>query len=152
MKDVKKSESILRPTSGMLPCRSVGVVIRNQDGEYCLLDRRKGVRAWAAPAGHIDLGEDPRVCMERELEEEAGIRIESAALVEVAHCDALNPCGRGAEWHEWFVYSGGVVADDHLELREPEQHRGIGWFSPEEMRHLDLEPVWRAFFEKLHII
>lgn len=146
------NQKILRPQSGTLSCKSVGVIIRNQNGEYCLLDRRKGVQAWAAPAGHIDEGEDSRVCMARELEEETGIRVDMSVLTEVVCCDAFNPCGRGAEWHEWFVYDGGTIANDRLELREPEKHRGIGWFSPKEIGHLALEPVWRAFFEKLGII
>jgi 8-oxo-dGTP pyrophosphatase MutT (NUDIX family) len=133
-------------------CNSAGIIIRNENGEYCLLDRRRGVQAWAAPAGHIDEGEDPRACVARECEEETGIRIEQSALQEVLHCDAHSPCGRGAEYHNWFVYDGGVVADDRIELRELEKHRGIGWFSPEEMRHLDMEPCWRAFFERLDIL
>ncbi|MDO8600330.1 MAG: NUDIX hydrolase [bacterium] len=143
---------VIRPSSGMLSCNSVGVIVRNQEGEYCLLDRRRGVRAWAAPAGHIDEGEDPRVSVARELEEETGIRIETSAFAEVLRCDAYSPCGRGAEFHGWFVYDGGTVVKDRIELLEPEKHRGIGWFHPEEMRHLELEPVWRAFFKRLDII
>lgn len=152
MVDTNEQKSILRPFSGTLSCNSVGVIIRNQEGEYCLLDRRKGVHAWAAPAGHIENGEDSRVCMARELEEETGICTEPSAFHEVLRCDAYSPCGRGAEFHGWFVYDAGMVAKDRIELREPEKHRGIGWFSVEEIRHLDLEPVWLVFLKELEIL
>lgn len=143
---------ILHPYSGSLVCRSVGVLVRNRTGEYLMLDRCKGLQAWAAPAGHLEKGESPVACIARELEEETGIRLEQSAFREVIRCDAVNPCSRGRRKHGWFVYNGGVVTDDRLELREPEAHRGIGWFSPKEIGHLALEPVWRAFFEKLSII
>lgn len=143
---------VLHPYSGALKCKSAGVLVRNRTGEYLLLDRRTGLQAWAAPAGHLDTGEDPLVCILRELEEETGVRIKRSALRELFRCDAISPCSRGIREHGWFVFNGGVVSDDRLQLREPEKHRGIGWFSPREIRYLTLEPVWRAFFEKLGVI
>lgn len=141
---------VLHPYSGTLVCVSVGVLVRNKTGEYLLLNRRMGLQAWAAPAGHLEKGEDPIVCIARELEEETGICLEKSEFREVIRCDALSPCSRGRRLHGWFVYRGGIiVSDDRLQLREPEKHRGIGWFSPREIKHLALEPVWRAFFEKL---
>lgn len=143
---------VLRSYSGALQCKSAGVLVRNRIGEYLLLDRRIGLQAWAAPAGHLDTGEDSLACIVRELEEEIGVRIKRSAFREVLRCDAISPCSRGIREHGWFVFNGGVVLDDRLHLREPEKHRGIGWFSPREIKHLALEPVWRAFLEKLRII
>ena len=34
--------------------------------------------------------------------------------------------------------------DDRLELKEPEKHKGIGWFTLKEINTLELEPVWRT--------
>ncbi len=152
----------IKPASGTLLGKSVGIIVKNQDGEYLLLDRRTGIRAWAAPAGHLEEGEDPRQCAGRELEEETGLVISPSdlfALSVLFHNDVYNaPCKTKHKDHEWHIFGIFDVLEDVekketlLKLAERNKHRGIGWFSPEEMRHLDLEPVWYYILKELRIL
>lgn len=140
----------IKESGGKAPCKSIGVIVKNKDGEIILLDRRKGVLGWACPAGHIDSEESAEVWRDRELAEETGIVL--AGEVElVLRADINNACKRGFGEHEWFVYSA-KADDDRLELKEPESHKGIGWFKPEEIKGLELEPVWRAILKRVGVI
>jgi putative (di)nucleoside polyphosphate hydrolase len=61
--------------------RNVGVMLVNADGAVWVGQRRDRFRdAWQMPQGGIDDGEDPRVAVLRELEEEIGV---GPALVQV---------------------------------------------------------------------
>src|SRR3989339_32469 len=52
---------------------SVGVIVQNQQHEILLFKRIKYPFLWTIPAGHRDIGEDPRHAASRELEEETTI-------------------------------------------------------------------------------
>lgn len=133
--------------TGKLECKSVGVVVLNKDGEILLLDRRKGVLGWACPAGHLDPGEDHLAALKRELFEETGVKVNDSAKM-LLHADVQNACKRGFEAHEWWIYA--LEAEtDHIELKEPDKHKGIGWFKPAEVEALELEPVWRTILENV---
>ncbi len=148
------SDIVISPVSGKLICRSVGVVISNPKKEILLLDHRKGVLGWAAPAGHLESGEFPLGCGIRELLEESGIRLDPNKAGLLLHADINNACARGAEAHEWYVYKA-EADEDSLELKEPKKHRGIGWFNPAELRGqslVKLEPVWFSILWRTCII
>ncbi len=136
------AEIIIKEPGEKAPCKSVGVIVRNGEGEILLLARRRGVLGWACPAGHIDSEEGAEVWRDRELAEETGVVI-GGEIKLVLHADINNACKRGFTEHEWFVYSA-TAENDRLELKEPENHKGVGWFKPEEAKCLNLEPVWRA--------
>jgi len=138
---VSKAVSISSP-SGRLECKSVGLIVMNPEHEVLLLDRRKGVLGWAGPAGHLESGEDPLCALRRELFEETGVELNSSYKL-VLHADMDNACKRGFNSHEWWVYML-RAKDDRLELKEPEKHKGIGWFTLKEINTLELEPVWRT--------
>ena len=36
-----------------------------------------------------------------------------------------------------------AVDYDFAELKEPESHKGIGWFELTEAEALEIEPIWR---------
>ncbi|MEK7520834.1 MAG: NUDIX hydrolase [Patescibacteria group bacterium] len=146
----KMSEIVIKEPGGKASCKSVGMIVKNKDGEIALLDRRKEVLGWACPAGHIDSEEGAEVWRDRELAEETGIAVRGEMAL-VLHADINNACKRGFDEHEWFIYAA-EAESDRLELKEPENHKGIGWFKPEEIRHLELEPVWRAILERAGVI
>lgn len=131
------------PPSGKLPCKAVGIIVFNKEGKMLLLDRRKGFLGWACPAGHLDPGEHELVAAKRELFEETGLVVGGNDFLKlVLWADINNPCSRGAEAHEWWIYVM-RTDNDYVELKEPDKHKGIGWFAPDEADVLDLEPVWR---------
>lgn len=63
---------------------AAGVVVR---GDKVLLTQRKAdahlAGRWEFPGGKVDAGEDPRVAVARELEEELGIAVEVGDVLEV---------------------------------------------------------------------
>ncbi|MEK7192043.1 MAG: NUDIX hydrolase [Patescibacteria group bacterium] len=146
------------------PCKAAGIIVRSKEDKTLFVDRRKGTLGWACPAGHLetdysdvfekDFFEDPAHCAWRELREETAVVLPAYPTILKLHANiAYNTCGRpaGQDGHEWYVYYS-EVDDDHVELKEPDKHRGIGWFKRQEIQALELEPVWRLILNHLQII
>ena len=138
---------VIDSRTGKATCRSAGMIVRHK-GKILMLDRRKGVLGWACPAGHVEDGEYFFDCLLRELEEETGLKVSGASCVLMA--DINNACKRGATAHYWEVYECSVD-DPTVRLMEPDKHNGIGWFTPDQLLALELEPVWKAIFRRLGI-
>lgn len=126
---------------------SVGAVIE-KDGKYLLIDRVKPPLGFAGVAGHVDEGESPDEAIIREVMEESGLKVSNIKLIfgkEVL----LGSCASGASTHKWWVYEcetrGEVIFNE-------KETKSIGWYSIEEIKNLNLEPVWKYWFEKLKII
>ncbi|MEK7654223.1 MAG: NUDIX domain-containing protein [Patescibacteria group bacterium] len=141
------SDIVISPVSGRLKCKSVGAIVKC-DGKILMLDRRKGVFGWACPAGHVEDGESTWKCIQRELMEETGIKIYAGSCV--LEADINNACKKGAFAHQWEVHEISVT-DPTVKLMEPDKHKGIGWFIPEELLALSLEPVWGAILERVGV-
>jgi ADP-ribose pyrophosphatase YjhB (NUDIX family) len=153
------------------PCNntSVGMVIR-KGNEVLLIERKKPPYGFAAPAGHVENGEEYELAAKRELSEEVGIKAETINLV--AEGKRENKCRRpGGSWHYWKVYE--VTADDDSVTEKSDEVRQSGWYSREEIsklaqkteKYLDkkisendwehspgLEPIWYEWFKLLNII
>jgi len=130
--------------------KSVGGILQ-RDGEFYLIDRKYAPLGWACPAGHLEGGEEPEKATEREFSEEIGLAVHSGKLL-VDEMVEWNQCWKSEEGqgHYWCVFE---MKDPGGEpVPNPEECKGGGWFSPEEIERLELEPVWRYFFEKLGII
>jgi 8-oxo-dGTP diphosphatase len=56
------------------PVVGIAAAARTQDGRWVLV-RRADVRCWALPGGTLEWGETLRSAVERELAEEAGVRV-----------------------------------------------------------------------------
>lgn len=134
--------------SNLCPRKSVGAIIE-KDGEFLLIDRVNIPHGWAGVAGHVDDGKTPEEMIGIEVEEEVGLKIISAELV-LEEMVTWNNCWRSNdEGHYWYVFE--VEAGGQIKIEE-EEVRGFGWFTREEMQYLELEPVWRYWFEKLGYI
>jgi predicted NUDIX family NTP pyrophosphohydrolase len=76
-----------------MPARSAGIVLHRDGGEGSIevllvhpggpFWARKDIGAWSIPKGEYDEGDDPRACALREFEEETGVRLQAAGLVEL---------------------------------------------------------------------
>ncbi len=126
---------------------SVGAVIE-RDGKYLLIDRAAPPYGFAGIAGHIADGETPEQALVRKVQEEVGAKVETHELLYEELVD-WNWCSAGAAGHYWHVFNctfSGVLKEN------PEAAKSMGWYTPEEIQKLVMEPVWDYWFKKLKII
>jgi len=102
---------------------------------------------FAGLAGHVDDGEDPDHAIVREVEEESGLIVTNKKLVFEEEI-LLNRC-KTENAHRWYLYECEVSGDIHKDLTE---EKSIGWYGADELANLNLELVWKYWFEKLGII
>jgi len=133
---------------------SVGALIE-RNGLYLLIDRKYPPYGFAGVAGHVDEGEDEEEALCREVCEESGFKIERRRLLIAEEVD-WNWCHKyvgdnkdGAGVHYWFLFSCEVSGEIKQNKGET---KSIGWYTAEQIQKLNLEPVWRYWFEKLGII
>ena len=88
-----------------------------------------------------------KAAVAREIAEEAGIEIcpEKPVFTETLK----EPCRRGADFHEWRLYRATV---DRNTATLSDEADIIGWYTPDEIRGLDLTIPTEHFLKKLEII
>ncbi len=126
---------------------SVGVIIE-YNGKYLMLDRKNPPPGFACPAGHVDEGEEPKTTAIREVFEETGIKLKDIEFV----CEEEIPWNycRSATVHYWYLYKTNILSEDFI-FNEKEE-KSLAWYSKEEIKKLNLEPVWKYWFKKNKII
>ena len=107
---------------------SVGVLIC-KDGKYLLIDRVKSPLGFAAPAGHVDEGEDEVQAVKREVKEESGLEVVDYKLIGECELD-WNWCSKGIGSHYWHVFECAVLGTLQADPREV---KSIGWYAPKEI-------------------
>lgn len=131
--------------------KSVGAVIK-RSGKILLIDRVNEPLGWACPAGHVDAGKTPEEMVSVEVKEEVGLTVRSSELA-LEETVSWNNCWRSNDnGHHWRVYEIEAEGEVILNNSDHKEANGYGWFSPEEIQHLNLEPVWRYWLEKLDYI
>ncbi|MFA6601941.1 MAG: NUDIX hydrolase [Candidatus Paceibacterota bacterium] len=147
---------------------SVGMVVRQGD-KILLIERAKGIKGFALPAGHVDGDKSYEEAARRELKEEVGL--EAIGIKLLAEARKENPCRReGGSWHYWKIYA--VTVQGEL-VRSLDETKKAGWYSLEEIKLLGLrtkkyeeggiaeaewnnspglEPVMYEWFRELKII
>ena len=126
---------------------SVGALIK-ESGKYLLIDRVKPPYGFAGIAGHVNEGEGPEQALLREVEEESGLKIESYNLLFEEELD-WNLCSKGVGTHCWYLFDCKVSGRIR---RNPAESKSVGWYSVDEIKQLNLEPVWEYWFKRLAII
>lgn len=125
---------------------SVGAVIEN-DGKYLLIDRRTEPLGFAGIAGHCGAGETPEKALVRKVAEESGLKVVAHTLLFEEEVP-WNVCHAGVLSHYWHVYECRVEGEAQKNV---EASKSMGWYAPDEMKKLAMEPVWKYWFEKLNI-
>ncbi len=126
---------------------SVGALIKKED-KYLLILREKPPLGFAGIGGHIDIGEEPLQALVREVEEECGLEIIQSKLLGEEMID-WNWCHRGVTGHYWYLYgceATGAVKQNFAESKS------IGWYTLDDIKKLDLEPVWKYWLEKIKLM
>jgi 8-oxo-dGTP pyrophosphatase MutT (NUDIX family) len=121
---------------GKLVHVAAGAIVRHPVGEAhqtLLFLRRKFPFLYTIPAGHVELGADPKEEMRREVFEEAGLTVETVErLWPDEDLRLVDACRRGADVHQWYAYQ--VTASGAARLSD--EGRIIGWYSDQEIRAL----------------
>ncbi len=126
---------------------SVGALIC-KDGQYLLIDRAIPPFGFAGAAGHIDEKETPEQALIREVEEEIGLKIDSEKLLFEEELN-WNLCSEGINNHYWYLFECEATGEIK---RSKSETKSVGWYSPDNIKELTLEPVWEYWFKKLKII
>lgn len=130
----------------LCPGKSVGAIIRNDRGDKLCLYRLKHPIGLALPAGHIDEGESPEEAVKREVYEETGLTV---VKYELLFSETFpNPCGRGYDGHEWFVYHIREYTGEP-KLMEPDKHKFVDFcWDSDILKYLerdDFDPAWSRY-------
>jgi 8-oxo-dGTP pyrophosphatase MutT (NUDIX family) len=126
---------------------SVGAIIEKNQ-KFFLINRATPPEGWASIAGHVDEGENETLALAREIKEEAGLQLRKYRQIFEEEISG-NTCSRGISNHYWYVFLCEVEGEP---LINPDEVKSSGWFSPNEIKRLKLEPVWHYWFKKLAII
>lgn len=113
---------------------AVWVFIVNDEGKYFLLRRANTGwldGAYVIPSGHIEKNETPRVAGARELEEEAGVRVDVDQL-EFAHV-VFNKSTDGTDTERVSIFLRATSYEGTPHLAEPEKADHAEWFSPHNL-------------------
>ncbi len=102
----------------------IGVGIIVVSGDSVLLGKRKGAHGggtWAFPGGHLEFGETPEACAQRELLEETGL---------VAECLHRGPWNNDFFENKHYITLHMVVTafSGQLQLLEPHKCEIWQWF------------------------
>ncbi len=126
----------------------VGAVIRNENGEYLLIDRAVEPYGYGCISGHIHEGEKPEEALIREVEEESGLKVVKHKLI-LEKVFKKRKCFLGDIDHYGYIF----VCEVNGKIKpNPEEVKSIGWYTKEEIDMLKLEPVWKEFFNNMETI
>jgi len=99
-----------------------------EEVRYCLFRRRAHpIGYYTIPAGHLEMGEDPKVAAQREAHEETELEIVSIELLYEG--EIREECRRGSDYHFWHAY----LCECKGEPRMSDEADVIGWFTRDEI-------------------
>jgi 8-oxo-dGTP diphosphatase len=127
----------------MSPQVGVGALIF-REGKL-LLGRRKGSHGsgdWSAPGGHLEFGESPEECAQREALEETGL-----VLGELHHAAFVSDIFPEVKKHYITLLLEAYQSQGEPQLMEPDKCEGWEWFAPEALPQPLFAPL-RTWIER----
>lgn len=118
-----------------------------REGTFLVMRKRTWPYLWDVIAGHLKPGEEPEVAVIREVEEETGLRLVHPQLVFRGEIFP-DPCRRGVNLHEWFLYRGGADGELRPDAREV---AALRWVTRGELYGLPFVRPAYAMFDALRL-
>jgi 8-oxo-dGTP diphosphatase len=130
--------SVQGSAAGALPYRIACLCdLRDSRGRILLLRRLKAPnQGLCSPIGgklHVDEGESPAQCAQREISEEAGLDVPISRLHLIGLVSEASYEGRG----HWLLFVYRVLGSVEVPPRDMREGR-LDWFTPEEIEKLPL--------------
>ena len=109
-----------------------------------LLVKHKKYNKWVQPGGHVIEGEVPEETAMREVYEETNLKIEIIGERFPRESDFIRPLGIQKNYgeditHVDIIYAA-VPIRDTLVTYDPNESTSVGWFSREELDHIEVFP------------
>ncbi len=114
---------------------SVKAVLVDADSRVVLLKNER--EEWELPGGKLEAGEQPPEVVEREIEEELGLRVRCGPILDSWLFEALP--GR-----EVLIVTYAAEADSFEGLRRSDEHTAVDRFTSAEIRTLPMPEGYRA--------
>ncbi len=113
----------------------------HKDGKILLGKRPKGSLQgqWEFPGGKIELGESPEQALERELDEELGIKANIGPL-RMAASHTYGDRGVIILFYDVMFWKGEPKSQHHVELK---------WVVPAEIRHYEIPEANRKILDQI---
>lgn len=123
---------------------SAKALIFNEKGQILLCKESNGV--WDIPGGGLDHSEDPRICIERELQEEMWLEAVSVSKDPKCFITAYKESSKSRPWIANICYS---VELKSLEFRPSDECVEIGFFDNESIKNINTIVNVMAVFKEI---
>ncbi|MDH4359052.1 MAG: NUDIX domain-containing protein [Candidatus Berkelbacteria bacterium] len=123
-------------------------IIERGDGKILVVRSPKWSNKWTFPGGHIESGETIASALEREAEEETGLKLKPIDVIAYGELIGSKDFHRPAHFIYFDLYCRVTDADiKNLKLdgNELTEHR---WIAPKDALKLDLAESYRESIEK----
>ena len=148
----KRSRVIARIKPEMTEKRpeiATGVIIQNNAGEIFLGKSTKFDGLWIVPGGHLKHGETLRECVEREIQEELGIKLKAVTFFQVQESIPPSDHDEGSKAHFVFInFLAEMVAPAAKIVLDSEEYLAFCFILPEKaLAELELNDSTREFID-----
>src|SRR5579859_1219816 len=109
------------------------------DGKVVLLKNERD--EWELPGGKLELGEEPEVCVVREIDEELGLAVTIGPLLDawVYHI---------FEGRDVLILTYGCQPTPFSQVTHSPEHKAVGLFRPEEIPSLRMPEGYKKSIQK----